>query len=1344
MADKQRLSEISTENANEIQRDLKKEPQNVRETEMMYSMGKDERNDTKTNDYDEIDLGIIKTEMKELKDEEVEHSNKLKDAMKLGEKSFMSMSCQTDENANYIMVSYDSGTNDNDTEVEKKSSIKKESKLMQSSFCQTDDIYESLHEYTEKEDEGSYKNKVNLGELESKIIGNVGKNTSEMENIAFENVSKNTSGMESNKLELMEIVTSDDANNNNEKLDQHGELIDNESVPKDEKFNERKLPKEGQLKMTDGGSRTVEDKKENDWKENREVKRNFANKNANSIEMNNSLSLSKLNFGNTATGEADTSSNEMDRQLTAEMKEAEISKETNSKDTEQGYDNSDILNNFENALQGNEPIQNFSVNKESNGLPGEVSSEGDGFIIKIEKKDKDEFHQLGGGTLYETIELNAGKSETNYVKIEKQHRKGRELDYNEDLQQPESVCIKKNDGLASFESNEAEEQNSEKEMYNDEQDSGYLNESFGILNEPLVDKERKDISESEVQHTLVDKSSDGKASVGVEKSMVKSTDMQRKEDNKLNKDDNETCENDLKERKGDGTCDGQVIVVLPEETKIKAKEKYVFIERSSKGTEENLSATSAMTNEKGGEKEANITILHEDRKVSVTSEDYGEDANFVEMEEMCKQGTELDEEESIIREDEIKSSKLDNAAAKSVKDEQKSNDYDFMKELQIDHEVRQKLSSVPEVKHFDAVKPRNTADAVEKTQRTFTIEEDKVHLDSKSRLLAIETQDEQDDNDLRRHKKYDEAHLLQSHMKEVETHIDDTKSNDALELMEKSGKTPPKEAREDYIEVKTISNDGHQYFNDDGMDDTEVQTLMETGKLEEKDVSKKESLNNTKKVEEPKDNKNSKDGRKNEFEVIECLISESQTRDENIREAIIIRTEEKECQERPISIGEARIISPKHQKQVHFEKTEEDAINKYDDIDDGHSMKVGGMSSLFPSQNLTLDLARVSLIDSSIDGGSCSPSGASVESEFSLALKEKDKLQNALTTVKNQYEDLLKEFDRIIENNSKESSNENIQISKESYNIALKCKEELEMEIRRAREQLAIVQAAHDSLSEDLTWHSSDYEFSEDSESISFEVADENRDEPTRTSTPLPHGTVVSNRNMASTHIQCKNNSVQTDSENIGDFKDVKEKKPMLQERGTNTSPESEAGAICPDSASNGKQDFSDMKTSDLQRLPATLPRRKGQKRRPKTLQLDELGASDIKWVSRRSLVNKEQAKKNEKLTLQAIENAELKKELLLTKLEKIRLEAMLSCVMMRAANTDVDDGFRKISLNSITSSTSTLRSTTSLTNIAQNDPTSPVSIKQIVFTCYIMKNLLSSNSRKAANSKAFYLLIDS
>ena len=504
---------------------------------------------------------------------------------------------------------------------------------------------------------------------------------------------------------------------------------------------------------------------------------------------------------------------------------------------------------------------------------------------------------------------------------------------------------------------------------------------------------------------------------------------------------------------------------------------------------------------------------------------------------------------------------------------------------------------------------------------------------------------------------------------------------------------------------------------------------------------------------------------KNEYKLLDSCIGKE--RPAEIKEAVIVENEERM---RRISIGEVRIIPPKsravqfkefgdHRSGFNTKQDRREVRRVAEERDSSRTTtrdatallaiasdtqrnatgRIRGTKSslqeegthLAPLQIYTHSLSD-SMSYSEQSSISPTPSGTSTESEFTVALKEKDKLKKALSTVKNQYEGLLQEFDKIISTNGAESGNENVQISKESYQVALQCKEELEMEITKAREQLAFVVAAHEDQSDSsLFWQSSEYEFSEDSESFtdrSFDITDESGGFPRGKSTPVPPTAKGTKRDSSTQSgsvgegIKDTQMSIQNKSLLGVAHSDVRKRPtPDVQERATNTSPESESDSKYRrspryakpgyDSFNEAEEELGYIPISDLQRLPATLPRRRGPKRRHRGVMITEdMDPNEAKWVSRRSLVNKEQAKRNEKLTLQAIENAELKKELLLTKLEKIRLEAMLSCVMMRVSPTEVDQGFRQMSVNSITSSTSTLRSTASLTNIPQNDPGNPVS----------------------------------
>ncbi|XP_065071209.1 kinesin-like protein KIF15 isoform X2 [Rhopilema esculentum] len=539
---------------------------------------------------------------------------------------------------------------------------------------------------------------------------------------------------------------------------------------------------------------------------------------------------------------------------------------------------------------------------------------------------------------------------------------------------------------------------------------------------------------------------------------------------------------------------------------------------------------------------------------------------------------------------------------------------------------------------------------------------------------------------------------------------------------------PSRERNRDSVEEEA------RYFSDEGIKEEE----SDSTKTERKPASK--SSERTYKVVESSDDRKRRhyaggapgttnedvrvaqslddsSGSNGEYKVLDSLICSDNIDD--VKEALIVKNNE-ETKYRPISIGEPRIISPKREQALDFLSGGESFASVGKQVALHRRKADGGQSQPGRERQMSREELRLSLGDAlsprqlSI---SPTPSSTSMESDFSLALKEKDKLQKALSTVKGQYEDMLQEFDKIIANNTTESGDDNVQISKESYKVALKCKEELELEIRKAREQLAMVQAVHEEQSESLLWHASDFEYSEDGDSFCAETTDDGMTCPLETSTPVPYidTKVIATGTSPAYRVEYKSNAVQTDDESVSDYNTGERTMPVLKEIGTNTSPESDADSVFRRGHSRTAETntFEDeeenslaMRQSELERLPATLPRRRGSKRRSKGLEEWNIGGA--KWLSRRSLVSKEQAKKTEKLTLQAIENAELKKELLLTKLEKIRLEAMLSCVMMRLSPTEVERDFRKISLNSITSSASTLRSTSSLTNIAQGDQTSP------------------------------------
>eukprot|EP00794_Sanderia_malayensis_P005306 gene5306-5975_t len=483
-----------------------------------------------------------------------------------------------------------------------------------------------------------------------------------------------------------------------------------------------------------------------------------------------------------------------------------------------------------------------------------------------------------------------------------------------------------------------------------------------------------------------------------------------------------------------------------------------------------------------------------------------------------------------------------------------------------------------------------------------------------------------------------------------------------------------------------------------------------------------------------------------------------------IKKAIIVDNKNVERQRfRPVSIGEIRKIKTPTDEESNLMLTSSEISALFSrkqsstearqstDMSTEHKSKLNDLNvATFTSNRPILNVSPFSEENSCSERFSYSkpispsPSCTSTDSEFNRALKEKDKLKKALGTVKSQYEGLLQEFDKIIAKNTG-ASDESMSISKESYQMALQCKQELETELSKAKEQLALVVAANEEQKQSMLWQMSDSEFSEDTESVIHEESEDGEImmSPRATSTPLPlkeeRGRVSSESttvvkmdgglsrglpskddqteklkqsSTAEKKVTCKvDANAGHDLLNLAYKVSGHNEEHSKQESGRNNEHVPALELPSTEAKSNEASQVAarQFHSAELQRLPATLPRRRGSNRRPPTLILEEGSASDFKWISKRAAaVSEEQAKKNQRMTLQAIENAELKKELLLTKLEKIRLEAMLSCVMMRLSPNEVDSGFRKISVNSITSSTSTLKSTASLTNIPQADPKSP------------------------------------
>lgn len=86
--------------------------------------------------------------------------------------------------------------------------------------------------------------------------------------------------------------------------------------------------------------------------------------------------------------------------------------------------------------------------------------------------------------------------------------------------------------------------------------------------------------------------------------------------------------------------------------------------------------------------------------------------------------------------------------------------------------------------------------------------------------------------------------------------------------------------------------------------------------------------------------------------------------------------------------------------------------------------------------------------------------------------------------------------------------------------------------------------------------------------------------------------------------------------------------------------------------------------------------------------------SSNAGGISNSREKNQKNYEKQRKLTMAAIENAEIKKELLLTKLEKLRLEAVLSCVLIDTESNDMTKEFQQLSRRSKRCLTSSSKST--------------------------------------------------
>ena len=1299
MAEEIKSNEMSTKDTETAKEDIHQKPRNIDGAEIVCSREKLGDRALQVDYFDERDSGTPRTDVGYFKDQESSKSDRSSDEFMLGRKGVASISCQTDENANFIITSSEpkmdvEGLETNKEEVNILPVPEKLAKMTQNSFCQTDTSYEWPRNDEERKDQGSCKEHT---------------------------YRKGTPEVKSKTVDTISI----DGSSEKEKVDPSTQLTEVEKTSDDRGFDEgNEKSNEGQLKILKPEIHASGDKHE-EGGEGAKIVKNVTGKEIILMEIADAVQLQQENPGNTFV--TDAAFPIEDEELLHKSWKTEVANSNETSETkreqkdnhesvqkitaDETLDGDIILDNIQKA---NEASAHLIIASRSGEFLKEAHSVRDVGAVEAEQIVKSEVNYCEESAPHEMYDA---KVKENFENEGGQSGSITEFVHSEEFSQSENACDKSDAHSVSSESKVTEEDTKETVSHNVKFGNGDLKELLLSSNEKLDFEDCN--AESKMKNSPTDCDSDEKAPARLEITTTRKVDMQGIEEKKSTMEDNNNNELIEEEKESKGIDDVQENLLQPEKALLAMEVKEDFYEGPSKDIKKNLNETSAKTNEVGGEKHSDITGTQEIPIAGcLVVKDYESKTNADGMSETTK------------TRNLIELSNLSNAPC--LENEEQTVKFDHSEDVDTEDVTWQTASSQDEVADLE-MKMREIYSPAEKEGGVCEIALQDT-LESAS-LVNNESQEELDGNNLLKCEGDNEDSYKTTYSIKNEPCFADTTTID------RSREESLEKANENQIMAGAMRENGNQLFSDNIMDNEEVQKLIGDATSSIETEMKQELTNKEGHLEGEKENETFKESKENEYEVIERLIPGDGAESESIREAVIIRNREKERNERPLSIGEARVISPKHLRQVHFEKTEDhetssEAIEKEAAVGDD-SVDRKAMNILSPSQHLTFDMTNTPFFDSSVDGESCSPSGASVESEFSLALKEKDKLQKALTTVKHQYEDLLKEFDKIIESNTKEdnnNNNENVPISKENYNIALKCKEELEMEIRKAREQLAIVQAAHDSLSEELTWHSSEYECSEDSESVSFDF-DENREESRWTSTPLPYDASLTNE--APKYVHRKNNSVQTDDESLSEYKDTEGRKPVLQERGTNTSPESEAGTT---TMAYGAHDVSAIRSSELERLPATLPRRRGSKRRSRTLQFDELMQSDGKWVSRKSLVDKEQAKKSEKLTLQAIENAELKKELLLTKLEKIRLEAMLSCVMMRVSNTDVEDGFKKISLNSITSSTSTLRSTTSLTNIAQNDPSSPVRISSTVLYVYPFGKLLNKSPRLAQFAKLVFI----
>lgn len=1367
------------------------------------------------NDYDDVDIGIVRREDKTLKNEESRTSTVVEDALKENRKSFSTMSCQTDENANYIISKDETAGVSVKVEEDEKLIIEQKYALASNSSFQTVLAQKIIDDEIRRGSDEKLKNVAMMKrneERENEISANykkskakdgmtvendksaekqdnfieIGAKTGEKEIHLKETKEDGIEVAEKEKSPKEEampfeievrfmVETNEEASKDKAALLKDGEQRELERIKSEmrqEKMKEN-MPEKYEIGRREENIGSVEINKENAYESelntatNKDMKSKDLERNSVSYASENILEIVEAKGNEICLGKGEEDENERpptcakseDRRMDLEVKEVKDEIKEHSSENEQSpmetdidggkeiNDKKDENENFLALEKSEERRIDLAVNDEK----GEIKQHGDDTEcqqalsearrverIAIDEHEGDIENERYSNDSKEFYNVKRNEKGANLIKDEentmknanKEERKSligedkREKEVKNEIELKDAIHGK---------SKVNEEEKDEKGISDDQ----IQLKTIGKATEMLVGNPRKSFDEglNEMEAT---KSPPGSASR--EEDVMKINLKKRKSDlieseewpkvsdkfesrNKREGNDITTEQEKLKrESQEPAMCDenmpsstikiyeldndekSQEKTMQQNENDVECKEKETA--ERSEGELEN--SEDRMMDEVSGKTGDRVVGVEEKIDETMFEEDKDDTANKV--------------EEIVANAKERGPNAFEGTKLTVAHESGKESD-------SIENEKSCQLVESGEVKSITSeIKEKNIGDD-SKEHESIEKENDKeegakggtineCNNEIRCKLMTFEREQEEEKAV---EKREDSAREESGDFpRETELKLEKSEINGILNERENK-RSEPIEGNKEYSEEKEFdieeivamseeSCENGRYFSDDGRKtETGVAPMTENGKGGEEFVNLKQTLGCQEKRERKNKSRDAKIGGQLEYEMVDCVVSENEA-DESVKEAVIVQNEIEEKRKRPISFGEARIISPKHHKQVHFAMTDsekEGAKNRVDDVKKKESQKEKEALNF-----LSLDLCGNSLLESSFDEESLSVSGASVESEFTSALKEKEKLQRALKNVKTQYEDLLKEFDKIIENNTKEEGDENLQISKESYNVALKCKEELESEIKKARDELAMVQEENDSQSEEFNWQSSDYEFSEESGSVSFDITCENGDLPVNSSTPVPFEATFSEAGNSPRHIQVQSNSVQTDSETLHEYRDTN-KKALVEERGTNTSPESEAGSTLRTTQS-GKYEasgLSSMNASDLQRLPATLPRRKGQKRRPRTLQLDELSLGDTKWISKRSLVDKEQAKKSEKLTLQAIENAELKKELLLTKLEKIRLEALLSCAMMRWSPTEVEDGFRRISVNSITSSTSTLRSTSSLTNIPQSDPTSPVSL---------------------------------